>query len=321
MKRFLMIGFLLVSFFVVWVAAIPCFAQEKFPSKPITLVIGYGPGGAGDMPLRYLAESASKRLGQPIVIINKEGGGGTVALGELKNAKPDGYTIAFMSTAGVMSAHMRKLTYHPVKDMEPIIRHAAGDYGLVVLADSPYKTLKDLISYARANPGNVTYTTAGAGTPQHLVMIQVGDVEKVKWTHVPQGSAVAAISTLLGGHVTSCSQGTEWTPYVQSGRLRLLAIYSAKRVPEHPDVPTLKDLGYNIVAFNLYCVVGPKGIPKDRVQILHDAIYQAMQEPGYSQVLKKYNMWVSHENPEELKKSIEELYIKSGEVIKKIEQK
>ncbi len=320
MKRALIIGFLLMSFFLVLIAAVPGMAEEKFPSKPITLVVGYGPGGAGDMPLRYLAQSASKRLGQPMVIINKEGGGGTVALGELKHAKPDGYTIAFMSTAGVMSAHMRKLTYDPLKDMEPIIRHAAGDYGLVVQADSPYKTLKDLINYARSNPGSVTYTTAGAGTPQHLVMIQLADVEKIKWTHIPQGSAVAAITSLLGGHATCCAQGTEWTPYVQSGRLRLLAIFSAKRVPAHPDAPTLKDLGYNIVAFNLYCVVGPRGIPKDRVQILHDALYQSMQEPEYSEVLKKYNMWVSHENPEQLRKSIEELYVKSGEIIKKMDK-
>jgi tripartite-type tricarboxylate transporter receptor subunit TctC len=191
----------------------------------------------------------------------------------------------------------------------------------VVQADSPFKSLKDLINYARANPGKVTYSTAGVGTPQDLIMIQLAEVEKIKWTHIPQGGAVKAIADLLGGHVTCCSQGTEWAPYVQSGQLRLLAVYSAKRMVEYPSVPTLIELGYNMVAFNLYCIVGPKGIPKDRVQVIHDAFYQAMQEPEYKDVLKKYNMWVSHQNPEELGRSIEEIYEKSGEILKKIEKK
>lgn len=321
MKRFLMIGFLLVSFLSVWVVAIPCIAQEKFPTKTITLLVGFGPGGTGDLPLRYLAESASKSLKQPVVVVNREGGGGTVALGELKNSKPDGYTIAFMSTGGVLSAHMRKLPYHPVKDFDPIIQHAISMYGLAVQADSPFKTVKDLIEYARANPGKVTYSTAGAGTPQHVVMIQLGEVEKVEWTHIPLGSGVAAVTQLLGGHVTACSQATEWKPYVDSGRLRLLAMFTDKRIDEYPDVPTLIDLGYNIVAFNLYCVVGPEGIPKDRVQTLHDAFYQGMQEPGYKDVLKKLNMRFIHRNPQDLKKFIEELYEKSGEILKKSEKK
>jgi tripartite-type tricarboxylate transporter receptor subunit TctC len=320
-KRFLEIAFFLISFFTVWAGAIHCFAQEKFPAKPISLIVGFAPGGTGDLPLRYLADLASKKLGQPMLVVNREGGGGTVALTEITNAKPDGYTIGFLSTGGVISAHMRKIPYDPVKDLEPIIQHAVTVYGLAVRSDSPFQTLPDLITYARANPKKVTYSTAGAGTPQHLVMIQLGEVAKVKWTHIPMGGGVPAVTQLLGGHVTCASQAPEWKPYVNSGRLRLLALYTEKRMPEYPDVPTLIDLGYNITAFNLYSVVGPKGIPQERVQMLHDAFFQGMQDPGYPELLKKIDMQYGHRNPQDLKKFIKEIYDASGEILKNLEKK
>jgi tripartite-type tricarboxylate transporter receptor subunit TctC len=321
MKRFLMIGFILVSFLSVWVVVSPCVAQEKFPTKPITLLIGYPPGGTGDLPLRCLAEFASKTLNQPVVVINKTGASGALALGELKNAKPDGYTIGFFSTSAIISAQMQKVPYHPVEDFEPIIEYSTPTYGLVVKADSPFKTLKDLISYAKANPGKVTYSHAGVGTSQDLVMIQLGEAAKVEMTGIPMGGGAPTITALLGGHVTCAAQTGEWKPYVKSGQLRLLASFMENRMKDFPDVPTLIEAGYNIVSLAIYSVVGPKGVPKEVVQIIHDAFYKAMEQAKYKEVLNTLNMDLMYRNPAEVKKHIAEIYQKSGEILQKVKNK
>lgn len=261
-QKSLMIGFLLFIFVTGWVAGNPCRAQDKFPTKPITCIVGYGPGGSADLPVRALAEVASKILGQPVVVINKPGAGSAVALGELKNAQPDGYTIGLLSTGAIISPHLRKVTYHPVDDFDAILQYCVGLYGLVIRADSPYKSLKDLVAYAGANPNKVKYSTAGAGTPQHLVMLLLGDLLNLKWTHVPFGSGNEAVAALLGGHVDCVSQSAEWKPHVVSGRLRLLVTYGDKRVESFLDVPTLVELGYDIIAPAISSLVGPKGIPE-----------------------------------------------------------
>lgn len=321
MKKFLMIGFLLLSFFSVWVMAIPCNAEEKFPSKPITYFHGYPVGGTGDIPHRYLSEPVSKKLGQPVVIVIKLGGGGSVALGELKNAKPDGYTIGFLSGGPIIGSHLSKLPFDVTKDFTTIIQHVSYVHGLIVRADSPFKTFNDLVEYARANPGKVTYGSPGAGTPQHLGMIWLGDLAKVQWTHVPQKGGVPAVTAVLGGHVTCSEVSTEFKTFLEAGRVRLLALATPKRMEEFPNTPTYNELGYNILSFAIHSIVGPKGIPQDRVKILHDAYYEAMQEPGYRELLKKMSMPYEYRNGPDLQKHINELYEKSGEILKKIEKK
>lgn len=321
MKKLLVFGFVLVSLFAGWtVISSVCVAQEKFPTKPIILTHGYPAGGTSDLPIRYLADYASKKLGQPMVVVNKEGGGGSAAIAELKNVAPDGYNIGSYSTGPFLNALMRKVPYHPVKDLEPIIQYSSAYYGIVVQSESPFKKLEDLIAFARANPGKVTYSSSGAGSPQHLVMIQLGEAVKVDWVHVPGGSGVQAVTMLLGGHVTSSAQSTEWKPYVDSGRLRLLALFMEKRVGLYPDVPTLIDLGYNFVAPSLRCIVGPRGVPKNRVRIIHDVFYEGMQTSGYKELLNKFDMPVFHRNSEELEKYMEELYESSSKVIGKLKR-
>lgn len=320
MKKLLMIGFLLVSFFSLWVVVSPCIAQEKFPSKPITYLHGYPVGGTGDIPHRYLAESVSKRLGQPVVIVVKLGGGGSVALGELANVKPDGYTIGFLSGGPIIGSHLSKLPFDVTKDFEPIIQHVTYVHGLIVKADSPFKTVRDLLDYARDNPGKVTYGTPGAGTPQHLTMILLGDMAKVKLIHVPQQGGVPSVTAVMGGHVTCSEVSTEFKPFLETGRVRLLALATEKRMDEFPDVPTYLELGYKLTGFAIHSIVGPKGIPKERVKILHDVYYQAMQEPGYRELLKKMSMPYMYKNPEGLQKAVEELYETSGELLKRVEK-
>jgi len=321
MKRVLIIGGILLGFIIVMCAAgDPCTAEEKFPAKPITFLVGFAPGGGGDSTSRGMTEPASKILGQPVVVQNRPGGGGAVALGELKNAQPDGYTIGLMTTGAIVSPHMRKVAYHPVDDFEAILQTNDVVYGLVVRTDSPYKTLKDLIDYAQANPNKLKYSTSGAGTSQHLVMVQLGDLLNVKWTHVPFGSGVEAVSALLGGHVDFESGAPEWKSYVASGRLRLLATFGERRIESYRDVPTLIELGHNITAPNICCVVGPKGIPKDRMKILHDAFYKATEDPGFRKVSDTFDQTIVYKNSYDTQLFIKEIYENTGKLLRKSEK-
>ena len=179
-------------------------AQEKYPTKPINFLIGYPAGGTTDVCARPLVAAASKILGQPIVVVNKPGGASAVAVATLKTEKPDGYTIGILPSGAVLSQHMRKVPYDSAKDFTPIMQYAIYLYGLVVRSDSPWKTFKEFIDYAKANPGKIRYSTAGPGTPQHLVMERLALKEKIKWTHIPFEGGAPAISALLGGHVEAC---------------------------------------------------------------------------------------------------------------------
>ena len=164
-----------------WVAS----AQEKYPTKPINFIVGYPAGGSTDICARPLVTAASKILGQPIIVVNKPGGGSAVGAASLKNEKPDGYTIGVLASGAVLSQHMRKVPYDSATDFTPILQYAVYLYGLVVQSDWPWKTFKEFIDYAKANPGKVRYSTAGPGTPQHLVMERLALKEKIKWTHIP----------------------------------------------------------------------------------------------------------------------------------------
>jgi len=293
-------------------------AQESYPSKPITLLVGYAPGGTSDTSMRYLANSASKYLGQRVMVVNKEGAGGVVSLSELKSAKPDGYTIAFLATGPIISAHMRKLPFDVTKDFSPIIQTSIAIYGMAVRSDSEFKTMQDWVKFAASNPGKATYSTAGTGSPQHLVMIQLADLLKLDLVHVPTAGGVPAITIMLGGHVTAASQTTEWKPYVNSNQARLLALYTAKRIPDYPNTPTLVELGWNIVAPSVYSIVGPANMPKERVQKLHDAFRAAMSEQGYIDLLKKVDLQYEYSDPAGLEKLIISIDQLSSKALKNI---
>jgi tripartite-type tricarboxylate transporter receptor subunit TctC len=321
MKKFWMIGFLLAGFYAGWAMISPVAAQEKFPSKPINLTVGFEAGGVGDSICRYLANFATKKLGQPMVVFNNPGGSGVVASTALKNLPADGYNIGWYSSSAVINVNMmRKPPYNPVKDFEPILQVGANTAGLVVQAESPYKTLDDLIAYARANPGKMTYSSSGPGTPQHLTMIQLGEAAKANWVHIPSKGGLAACTMLLGGHVTAVSTGGEWTPFVDAGRLRLLAIYLSKRSDKYPNVPTLSELGYKIGMPSFLGIAGPRGIPKDRVKILYETLYEGMQTPGFKDLAMRLSTQVSPNGPEVYGNLIEEVYETSKVMIDKMVQ-
>ncbi len=306
----------LVFFFCLGLVPERGFAQEKYPAKPINFLIGFPAGGTTDVCARPLVAAASKTLGQPIVIVNKPGGASAVAVATLKNEKPDGYTIGILGSGAVLSQHMRKVPYDSAKDFTPIMQYAVYLYGLVVQADSPWKTFKEFIEYAKNNPGKIRYSTAGPGSPQHLVMERLALKEKIKWTHIPFPGGGPAVTALLGGHVEACSQTTEWKRHVESGRLRLLAVYGEKRMIDFPNTPTLLDLGYDISAASLISIAGPKGVSPQIVEVLHPAFKKAMDDPDFIKVSRQLDQPAVYRSPEDLGKHLVKMNAELDELIR-----
>ena len=294
------------------------FAQEKYPTKPINFLIGFPPGGATDVGARPLIAAASKILGQPIVVVNKPGGASSVAVATLKMEKPDGYTIGIMGSGALLSQHMRKVPYDTAKDFTPIMQYAVYLYGLVVRPDSPWNTFKEFVDYAKANPGKIRYSTAGPGSPQHLVMERLALKEKIKWTHIPFEGGNPAVSALLGGHVEACSNTTEWKQHVEAGRLRLLAVYGEKRMIDFPNVPTLLELGYEIVAPSLICIAGPKGLPPQVVETLDGAFKKAMEDPDFIKVSRQLDQPSIYRGPQESAKHVVKMNEEVGGLIRSL---
>ena len=293
-------------------------SQEKYPSKPITFIVGYAPGGASEVNSRALSEAASKTLGQPVVIVTKPGGGSALALTGLKSEKPDGYTIGLLPTGGVTAQHLRNVGYDVTKDFTFIMQFAYTPSGLVVRDDSPWKTLKEFVEYAKANPGKIRYSTAGPGSPSHLGMEQFVRKAGIKCTHIPFEGTAPAIAAILGGHVEACADSVFWKPHVLSGKLRLLAGLDDKRIGFAPNVPTLIELGYDITPISLLGVVGPKGLPPQIVGILHDAYKKAMQDPDFVKVMNQMDMVFSYRSPQDFEKYILTLNEQLGPLFREI---
>jgi tripartite-type tricarboxylate transporter receptor subunit TctC len=295
--------FPLAVFFIVFSTAL-LLAQEKFPGKPITILVPYEAGGSTDITTRALGDAASKLLGQPIVVENKAGGSGAVAIASLLQTPGDGYTLLIMGSAQIANQYLHKVPYDVLRDLTPIAYHMSYNAGLVVRSDSPWKTFKEFYDYVKANPGKLTYGSSAAGTPQHLVMERLCHSQGLKMKFLPFGGGIKAITALLGGHIEAVSQVTEWKPYVESGELRLLVTYGTKRMAQFPNVPTLIDLGYNITQVGFNAIVGAKGVPTDRVRTLAQAFKAVLDNPNseYNKLMVKYDVVGEYKGPEEFSK-------------------
>lgn len=270
--------------------ASPAAAQDKFPSKPVTIAVGFAPGGSTDQIIRAMAKAAEKSLGQSVVVINKPGAGGTVALSNLTAQKADGYNLATITTGAVTAQYTRDMPFKVTHDFTPITEVVHMPSALVVRSDSPWKTLKDFVEHAKQNPKKVSYSTAGVGLSQHLAMEKLALEAGIDVVHAPYKGGMEAVTALLGGHVQALSQPPEWKPYVDNGTLRVLAVYGDKRMPQYPNIPTLKEQGYNFSMSAFISVVGPKGVPPERAKILADAFRKALDDPDFKTVLDTYFM-------------------------------
>ncbi|HUJ89717.1 MAG TPA: tripartite tricarboxylate transporter substrate binding protein [Syntrophorhabdales bacterium] len=279
---------------------------EEYPARPVNVTVVYAAGGTMDTTARTLAGPAEKLLGQQLAVTNVGGAGGAVGLGLIAKQKPDGYHLGVCSHAGlVFVPHVQTVTYK-LDDFVPVMHYGFSPNAIVVRSDSPWRTLKDLIEYARQNPRKVTYGTGGTGSPMHLAMEFIGRQEGIQWTHVPYQGANPAMIALLGGHITAESGSTEWMPHVKEGKLRLLAAQGEKRMKAFPDVPTLRELGYDFTTGAYFMFVAPKGTPEAIVGKLDNTLHKAMDDPKFIDLLGKLEIEVSYRNAADLKKYLEE---------------
>jgi tripartite-type tricarboxylate transporter receptor subunit TctC len=257
---------------------------QQFPTKPVTLIVPWPAGGSTDIYFRKLGEITQKHLGQNLVIENRPGGSGNNGPTTMaKTAQPDGYTISQLTISAFRAPHMQKVDWNPVGDFTYIIGLAGYTFGVVVKADSPFKTFNDLIAYAKANPGKLSYATPGTGTSLHLAMEEVGAKAGVQFLHVPfKGYADGAIA-LMGGHVMVQVDSTGWAKQVDAGAQRLLATLGEKRT--RWGAPTVKELGVDTVSASPFGLVGPKGMPPQVVKTLHDAFKRSLDDPEYLKLL------------------------------------
>ena len=282
--------------FVLGIALILFFAQlgysqdaevAKYPNRPINFIVPNPAGGPSDLVMRLLGKEAEKYLGQPVVIVNKPGAALALGVGTIASAKADGYTIGFAPHSALFVVpHFEKVPYHPLKDLRFIAGISAITMGIVVKADSPFKSFKDLIAFARQNPKKVTYGDAGTNSMQNIITEQIGKEEKVVFTHIPYKGTAEWQTALLGGHIFM-GVGQFNYSMLEARQLRLLLLLKEERSTEYENVPILKDLGYDIPCPMIFNVVAPKGIPDGIAKKLEEAYSKAIKEPAFAKRMKE----------------------------------
>jgi tripartite-type tricarboxylate transporter receptor subunit TctC len=287
-------------------------ARAEFPDRPITIVCGQAAGGPLDLAIRAISVGAEKYLGQPIVVETRAGGNGTIAPSMVAIAKPDGYKLCGAnSTMMVRVPQLMKITtYKPLKSFTSIIGYATTLNALVVKKDAPWKNLAELIDDAKKNPGKVKYTAGTIGTVMHQAMAYLAVKEGINWVYIPQTGAAPAMTALLGGHVDACSAGSDFIPYSRSGAVRPLALYEEKRSPYFPDVPTLKELGYDFVNDQVFAMTGPAGLPPAIVATLETAFRKGMETPEFKSLLEKFSMTAVYYSGKDFDRYLHDLWPK-----------
>lgn len=268
-------------------------AQTEFPSKPIRLLVGFPPGGSTDVLGRALAHEGRKLLGQEIVVVNRPGASGVIAINEVVAASPDGYTIGVSpSTAFTLAHQFMNIRPDLLEASSALLLVGRQRIGIVAKGDSQQRTLKEFVDYARKNPGKVSVGIPGTGTKVELITRAIAMHEKVDLGVVPfQGDAGVATG-LLGGHIAAGSfSAGGWVTHVRSGTMRLLASFEEERFDVAPDVPTLMEMGYGLTGAAIQHLYGPKGLPAPVAKRLVVAFTEASRSPAYIEVATKNGLY------------------------------
>jgi len=263
---------------------------QAFPAKPIKLIIAFPAGGPTDITMRSLADNASKILGQPVIVENKPGAGGTLPAQALQSAPADGYTVAQIPLGVFRLPYTTKINWDPVKDITYVLNVTGYAFGLVVPADSPLKTWTHFVAWAKANPGKLSYGSTGTMTSPHLTMELIAQKLNLELLHVPYKGSADLMQSILGGNIMAAADSTGFAPQVEAGKLRVLNTWGATRLDKFPDAPTLKELGLDLVQNSPFGIGAPKGTPDAVVKRLHDAFKQAMEQENYRTALARYDM-------------------------------
>ncbi len=275
------------------------FAQEPYPSKPITMIVPFPPGGVADIVGRPLASQMEKALKQPVVVVNRTGAGGAVGMAAAAKAAPDGYTILMaLSSISIFPVSDRisgKTPSYEMKDFAPIALITADPTVLVVSADSPWKTLKEFVASAKAYPGQINYSSSGVYGTLHVSMEIFANAAGIQLFHVPYGGGGPALTALLGGQVHALASGpAPAVGQMKAGKVRALASWGTERLALMPEVPTFKELGYDAEFYIWSGVFAPAAIPTPVLDRLRAAVREAANSPEFKGAMQKVQTPVNY---------------------------
>jgi tripartite-type tricarboxylate transporter receptor subunit TctC len=296
-------------------------AQVQYPTQTISLVVGYQPGGPTDVIARVLAQEAKKYLRQEIQVVNKPGGGATIGVGVVINSKPDGYTLGCSPTPPfILIPHLQDLPYDALRDTTPILSIGTFRIAAAVKSDSPFKTFKDFIEYAKNNPSKASYGHPGPGTRPDIVMQMIAHQENIKLNYVPFHGDSPALTALLGGHVMAAGMNSgTFIPHVKAGDLRFLVILEDDRLEEFPNVPSIKDLGYDYALPLILLIYGPKNLQENIISKIEEAFDKATRSPSFIRVAREHELHVKRNMfHKELMEYLIREKARTGEIIKKV---
>ena len=295
-------------------------ADAKWPGRPIEMIVPWPAGGATDLTLRILAEEAEPLLGQPIVIVNRPGAGGTQVAPALKAAKPDGYTLGQVPITVYRRWLMNDVPWNPVKDFAPIVQVSSVTFGLLVPASSPWKSLPEMIQWAKAHPGELTLGSTGVGTTAHLAMEEILEQEGVKYVHVPYKGTADQMLAIASAQIMAGVNSTGFAPWVDQGKMRLLSIFSAERSDRWKNVPTVREQGYpDAVYTSPWGIAAPAGTPPAVIAKLQDAFHKAMMTPRHREALARYDQSLAYLGTEDYRASIQQMLNRERSLLKRME--
>jgi tripartite-type tricarboxylate transporter receptor subunit TctC len=280
--------------------AAPVWAQEKFPSRPIQFIIPWAAGGGGTINAQALQPHFEKAIGGSVQIVNKPGGAGTIAWNFVANSPPDGYTTGIVNPSMVVTLYTTK-TGVPLDRFDPIAYTVYIPAGVVVRTESPWKTFREFIDHAKANPGKVQMANSGHAAMYHIGIVGIEMAMGVKFTHVPFKGTGPCITALMGGHVDgSLNEISTLLPYVESKKFRILAVCSPNRSPAVPDAPTFKEFGFDLDVGTWYAYVAAKGTPQDRLKKIQDAFRAGVESSEFKSLYQKQGGMAMFKGPEVL---------------------
>ena len=291
---------------------------QTFPAKPIKLLVAFPAGGPTDISMRVLADNASKILGQPVIVENKPGAGGTLPAQTLQSSAADGYTLAQIPLGVFRMPYTTKINWDPVKDISYVINLTGYAFGVVVPADSPIKTWTHFVAWAKANPGKLSYGSTGAMTSPHLTMELVAQKLGIELLHIPYKGSADLMQATLSGQLMAAADSTGFAPQVEAGKLRVLNTWGAERLAKFPDAPTLKELGLDVVQNSPFGLGAPKGTPAAVVKRLHDAFKQAMEQDSYKSVLARYDMVPIYMSTTQYQKFAQDTFAREKALVEKL---
>ena len=292
-----------------------------YPDRPVTFICPWPAGGTADVTMRALCTAASRELGQSVVVDNKAGASGMIGLKTLASARPDGYTIGQIPISVTRFSQLGMVQIDPMKDLTYIARVSGQTFGIAVRAEAPWKTLKDLVADAKANPDKITYGTAGLGGATHVGMEEFALAAGAKFNAIPYKGGSEALQGLMGSHVDVLADSSSWAPHVKAGKLRLLATWGEQRTTEFQEVPTLKESGYNVVVDAPNGIGAPKGLPADVLARLRAAFKVAAASPEFTAACARIDAPLLYLDAPEYEKYVAASYEKEKALIQRLKLK